>query len=211
MVQIVKPSFEILTPIDTDFVLRHIERCGRTCYQSFDKMDETSHIRFLKHIVSRHHESVIEHFSVSVKLITDRAIANELVRHRLASYSQESTRYCCYSKDKFGNEISVIKPIMLEENSVAYKIWWDEMQHIEQSYFKMLDEGSTPEIARSVLPCCLKAEIVATANLREWRHIFKMRCSEAAHPDIRFLMRSLRDEFKRRIPIIFDDLTDEEK
>ena len=205
MVQIVKPSFEILTPIDADFVLRHIERCGRTCYQSFDKIDETSHQRFLKHIISRHHESVIEHFSVSVKLITDRAIANELVRHRLASFSQESTRYCCYSKDKFGHEISVIKPIVLQEDSEAYKTWLKAVQDIEQSYFKMLDEGATPEIARAVLPCCLKTEIVISANLREWKHIFSMRCSEAAHPDVRSLMRGLKAEFQKNIPIIFDD------
>ena len=205
MVQIVKSSFEILTPIDADFVLRHIERCGRTCYQSFDKADETSHLRFLKHIVSRHHESVIEHFSVSVKFIMDRAIANELVRHRLASFSQESTRYCCYAKDKFGNEISVIKPVMLDENSPAYQTWYRGMEQIEQAYLKMLDEGQTPETARSVLPCCLKTEIVVSANLREWKHIFSMRCSEAAHPDIRFLMRDLKAEFQKHIPIIFDD------
>lgn len=205
MVQIVSPSFEVLTPINPEFVLRHIERCGRTCYQSFDKMDDTSHLRFLKHIISRHHESVIEHFSVSVKLITDRAIANELVRHRLASYSQESTRYCCYAKDKFGHEISVIKPIQLEEGSATYQVWLDEMKSIEQSYFKMIDAGSTPETARSVLPCCLKTEIVVSANLREWKHIFFMRCSEAAHPDVRDLMRKLKKEFQKNIPIIFDD------
>ena len=205
MVQIVSPSFEILTPMDGEFVLRHIERCGRTCYQSFDKKDETSHLRFLKHIISRHHESVIEHFSVSVKLITDRAIANEIVRHRLASYSQESTRYCCYAKDKFGHEISVIKPILLDENSAAYQVWFNEMKNIEQAYFKMLDEGMTPEVARSVLPCCLKTEIVVSANLREWKHIFFMRCSDVAHPDVRNLMRNLKKEFQKNIPIIFDD------
>ena len=205
MVQIVKPSFEILTPIDADFVLRHIERCGRTCYQSFDKIDETSHLRFLKHIIARHHESVIEHFSVSVKLIMDRAIANELVRHRLASFSQESTRYCCYAKDKFGNEISVIKPVMLDEGTEAYQIWYNAMCNIEKSYLSMLAVGQTAENARSVLPCCLKTEIVISANLREWKPIFSMRCSEAAHPDIRFLMRDLKAEFQKNIPVIFDD------
>ena len=205
MVQIVKPSFEILTPIDADFVLRHIERCGRTCYQSFDKTDETSHLRFLKHIIARHHESVIEHFSVSVKLIMDRAIANELVRHRLASFSQESTRYCCYAKDKFGNEISVIKPVMLDEGTEAYQIWYNAMCNVEKAYLSMLAAGQTAENARSVLPCCLKTEIVISANLREWKHIFSMRCSEAAHPDIRFLMRDLKAEFQKNIPIIFDE------
>ena len=205
MVQVVKSSFEILTPVDADFVLRHIENCGRTCYQSFDKKDETSHLRFLKHIISRHHESVIEHFSVSVKFTMDRAIANELVRHRLASFSQESTRYCCYAKEKFGNEITVIKPVMLEENTPAYHTWKNSMDIIEKSYLDMLKQGQTPETARSVLPCCLKTQIVVSANLREWKHIFSMRCSEAAHPDIRFLMRDLKAEFQKRIPIIFDD------
>lgn len=205
MVKIIKSSFEILTPIDADFVLRHIERCGRTCYQSFDKADETSHIRFLKHIVSRHHESVIEHFSVSVKFVMDRAIANELVRHRVSSFSQESTRYCCYANDKFGNEITVIKPVMLEEGSDAYQTWKDGVAQIEKSYLKMLEQGAKPETARALLPCCLKAEIVMSANLREWKHVFSMRCSDAAHPDIRFLMRDLKKEFQKNIPIIFDE------
>lgn len=205
MVKIVKSSFEILTPIDTDFVLRHIERCGRTCYQSFDKADESSHQRFLAHIVERHHESVLEHFSVSVKFVMDRAIANELVRHRLASFSQESTRYCCYSKDKFGSEISVIKPVELEENSPAYQTWLSTMQMIEKAYLQMIEQGAKAQTARAVLPCCLKTEIVVTANLREWRHIFKMRCSEAAHPDIRTLMCELRQAFQKHIPIIFDE------
>ena len=205
MVQVVKSSFEFLTPVDADFVLRHIENCGRTCYQSFDKKDDTSHLRFLKHIVSRHHESVIEHFSVSVKFIMDRAIANELVRHRLASFSQESTRYCCYAKEKFGNEITVIKPVMLEEGTQAYDTWKNSMEAIEKAYLTMLEQGQTPETARAVLPCCLKTQIVVSANLREWKHIFSMRCSDAAHPDIRFLMRDLKKEFQKRIPIIFDE------
>lgn len=208
MVKVVESSFEILTPIDGAAVLKHIERCGRTCYQSFDKADETSFERFAKHIVERHHESVIEHFSISVKFIIDRAIANELVRHRLASFSQESTRYCCYAHNKFQGEITVIKPIELDKNSKAYQYWFDGMLEIEKTYMKLLELGQKPETARSVLPCCLKTEIVASANLREWRHIFQMRCSEAAHPDIRFLMRQLRDTFKKHIPIIFDDLTE---
>lgn len=205
MVKIIEPSFEILSPIDTDFVLRHLEMCGRTCYQSFDKADDTSHFRFLKHIVERHHESVLEHFSISVRFVTDRAIANELVRHRLASFSQESTRYCCYSKDKFGNEITVIKPSALDKSSPSYQIWLDTMNMIEKNYLSLVEQGQKPETARAVLPCCLKTQIVTTANLREWRHIFKMRCCEAAHPDIRLLMNALKKEFQKHIPIIFDD------
>lgn len=209
MVKIVEPSFEILTPIDGKNILKHIERCGRTCYQSFDKASEDSYLRFVQHVVERHHESVIEHFSITVKFIIDRAIANELVRHRLASFSQESTRYCSYIKDKFSNEICVIKPVELKEDNVAYKTWLETMIAIEKAYFDMSAAGEKPETARSVLPCCLKTEIVVTANLREWRHIFSMRCSSAAHPDIRFVMRPLRDEFKRQIPILFDDLKDD--
>ena len=207
--KIIPPSYEILTPIDGDSVLRHIERCGRTCYQSFEKMGDDTHIRFAKHIISRHHESVIEHFSISVKFIMDRGISHELVRHRLASFSQESTRYCCYSKDKFSGEISVIKPVALPENTEAFDIWKNAMQQAETAYLTLIDKGITAENARSVLPTCLKTEIVTTANLREWRHIFKMRCSNAAHPDIRFIMRKLREEFKSKIPVIFDDLVDE--
>ena len=207
MVKIVPASFEILSPLDGEAVLRHIERCGRTCYQSFDKAGEGTAIRFAQHIVSRHHESVIEHVSVSVKFILDRGATHELVRHRLAAFSQESTRYCCYAKDKFMGEITVIKPVELKENTPSYETWLKSMQEAEHAYLTMLDQGEKPETARSVLPTCLKAEIVVSANLREWRHIFKMRTSSAAHPDIRTPMRALCREFQHRIPVLFDDIT----
>lgn len=209
MVKIVEQSYDILTPVNGQEVLKHIEMCGRTCYQSFEKAGDGTAERFAKHIVSRHHESVIEHFSISVRFIIDRAIANELVRHRLASFSQESTRYCCYANDKFENEISVIVPSSFEPDTPLYNTWLKQMNDAEKSYLTLLEQGATPEMARSVLPCCLKTQIVMTANLREWRHVFQMRCSDAAHPDIRFLMRRLRDDFKRIIPVIFDDLGEE--
>ena len=206
MVKILSPSFEILTPIDSNVVLKHIERCGRTCYQSFDKIDDGSAERFAAHIVERHHESVIEHFSISVKFITDRGVSHELVRHRLAAYSQESTRYCCYAKNKFQNEISVIKPVQIQEGTPAYDIWLQAVQSAEGSYLKLVQSGEKAENARAVLPTCLKTEIVMTANIREWRHVFKMRCDPAAHPDIRALMIPLREEFKKKIPVLFEDL-----
>lgn len=206
MVKILSPSFEILTPIDSNVVLKHIERCGRTCYQSFDKIDDGSAERFAAHIVERHHESVIEHFSISVKFITDRGVSHELVRHRLAAYSQESTRYCCYAKNKFQNEISVIKPVQIQEGTPAYDIWLQAVQSAEESYLKLVQSGEKAENARAVLPTCLKTEIVMTANIREWRHVFKMRCDPAAHPDIRALMIPLREEFKKKIPVLFEDL-----
>jgi len=206
MVRIVQPSFEILTPIDGNQVLKHIEKCGRTCYQSFQNISEDSAERFASHILERHHESVVEHFNVSVRFITDRGITHELVRHRLASYSQESTRYCCYAKNKFKNEISVIKPVELEEGSPAYTLWLEVMENAEKSYLQMIDLGIKAQNARSVLPNSLKTEIVMTANMREWRNVFKLRCSEAAHPDIRAIMIPLKEAFKKEIPILFDDL-----
>ena len=188
MVKVIEPSFEILTPLDGRQILKHIERCGRTCYQSFDKADDTSWERFSLHIVERHHESVIEHVSISVKFITDRAIAIEIVSH-----------------NKFQGEISVIKPVELDPASKAYQYWFDGMLEIEKTYMKLIELGEKPETARAVLPCCLKTELVVTANLREWRHIFDLRCSPAAHPDVRVLMCGLRDAFRREIPVLFEE------
>ncbi|MDR2337128.1 MAG: FAD-dependent thymidylate synthase [Deltaproteobacteria bacterium] len=206
MAKVIEPSYEILTPIDSLTVLRHIERCGRTCYQSFEKIGDDTHLKFVSHVVERHHESVIEHFSVSVKFITDRGVTHELVRHRLASYSQESTRYCNYSKDKFGNEITVIRPTGLEEGTPEYQVWLTAINFAEKQYMELINMGVKAEVARSILPNGLKTEIVASANLREWRHIFTMRTAPAAHPDIRRIMQPLKEEFKKLIPIIFDEL-----
>ena len=206
MAKVIEPSYTILTPINGEEILRHLESCGRTCYMSFEKTGADTHLKFARHIVERHHESVIEHFSISVRFVTDRGVTHELVRHRLASYSQESTRYCNYSKDKFGSEITVIRPSELKEGTPEYKIWLNAVNEAEKHYMQMVEAGVKAEIARSILPNGVKSEIVATANLREWRHIFAMRCGPAAHPDIRAIMQPLKEDFKRRIPIIFDDL-----
>ncbi len=202
MAKIIEPSFEILTPINGEQILKHIELCGRVCYKSENLTTEDSAKRFVEKIAQRDHQSVLEHFDITVKFITDRGISHEIVRHRLASFSQESTRYCAYNKDKFGNEITVIKPSNL--NDEQYKLWKAGIEDAEMVYFQLLNNGSTPEIARSVLPTCLKTELVVTANLREWKHIFEMRCAEAAHPDIRKIMIPLREEFRKLIPVIFD-------
>ena len=206
MAKVIEPSYTILTPIDGEGVLKHIESCGRTCYMSFEKTGGDTHRKFARHIVDRHHESVLEHFSISVRFVIDRGVTHELVRHRLASYSQESTRYCNYSKDKFGSEITVIRPSELKEGTPEYKVWLNAVNEAEKYYMQLTEAGVKAEIARSVLPNGLKSEIVTTANLREWRHIFSMRTSPAAHPDIRHIMQPLKEEFKKRIPIIFDDL-----
>ena len=200
MVKVLKSTYKILTPINGAEVMKHIESCARTCYQSFDKIKEGSADRLVKHIVERHHESCLEHFSVSVRIITDRGIQNELVRHRLSSFSVESTRYCQYA-----DEISVIRPIEIKEGSVAESCWIDCLKRIEKTYKQMLKIGEKPENARSVLPLCLKTEMVITANLREWQHIFKMRCDKAAHPDVRDLMCRIKSEFEKELPIIFGE------
>jgi thymidylate synthase (FAD) len=189
-------------------ILKQIETAGRTCYKSENKITADSAVEFVKSIIKSGHHSVIEHISISVRFICDRGITHEIVRHRLAAYSQESTRYANYSKDKFGNEITVIKPYFWSEGSEEYLEWETAMKNAEQSYLKLLKNGARPEQARSVLPNSLKTEIVMTCNLREWRHVLDLRCSKASHPQIREIMIPLLAEFHEKIPVLFDDLYD---
>lgn len=203
--RVIKPSVEILTPLDGAEILKHIERCGRVCYKSEDKITEDSAPRFVKMVLSRGHEAVIEHYSISVRFICDRGVSHEIVRHRLASYCQESTRYCNYSKAGFGNEITVIEPPFLD-NNLKRGDWESACRNAEYSYFKMLESDCTPQEARSVLPNSLKTEIIMTANLREWRHFLKLRCAPAAHPQMRQVALELLRQFKERIPVVFDDI-----
>ena len=204
--RVVNASYEILTPFDGIDILKHIEACGRVCYKSEHKITEDSYLKFVSHIVKRGHESVLEHVSLTVRFICDRGVSHEIVRHRLASYSQESTRYCNYAKDDFCGEITVIKPKFLKEHTQAWWVWFDGCKKAEKSYFDLLDIGLTPQEARSVLPNSLKTEVVMTANLREWRHFLRLRTSEAAHPQIREIAIPLLAELKRRIPAVFNDI-----
>lgn len=214
--KLIKPSYEILTPIDVN-LLKDIERAGRTCYKSEDKITETSAKDFIKMIIKSGHESVIEHKSISVLFICDRGVSHELVRHRLCSFSQESTRYCNYSKDQFDNQLTFIIPSWFNSSkiekmnfnilSTSEGIWCDSMASSEIDYHNLIEEGWLPQQARSVLPNSLKTEIVVTANLREWRTIFKQRTSIKAHPQMRELMIPLLKDLKYLIPIIFDDIT----
>ena len=204
--RIIEPKVEILTPIDGQAILKHIEQVGRVCYKSEDKTEEGSAEKFVAGIIKRGHEAVIEHFNITVKFTTDRGISHEIVRHRIASYAQSSTRYCNYSKDKFGNEITVIKPVDIEEGTVAYTEWRMVMRMAEKAYFELLNEGCKPQTARAVLPTCLQTELIMTANLREIRHFIKLRGSAAAHPDIRILAKDLLAQLKAQIPVVFDDL-----
>lgn len=202
----IRPSFEIMDDIDGAKILQKLERCGRVCYKSEDKITEGSAEKFIGMILKSGHESVLEHEKLTVKFICDRGVTHEIVRHRIASYSQESTRYCNYSKDKFGNELTFIRPCFWADDSVEYAVWKQTMEEIEKTYVKLISLGAKPEEARSILPNSLKTEIVCTMNLREWRHFFRLRTAERAHPQIREISVALLDELKKRIPVIFDDI-----
>lgn len=203
--KVIEPSFEIITPVDPEAIMRHIELCGRVCYKSEGNVCEGSAERLITNMLSRGHESPIEHFSISVRVITDRGVSHEWVRHRIASYSQESTRYCNYSKDKFGGEITFVRPARLIPETPEYEAWARAMENAERSYFELLSMGVTPETARSVLPNSLKTEFICTMNLREWRHFFELRTSPAAHPDMRAVACPLQEEFRHLLPIFFGE------
>ena len=207
--KIIKPSFEILTvdgkPLDRNYgkkILQLIESIGRVCYKSEDKITDTSAEKMVRNLISRGHESVIEHFTITVRVICDRGVTHEIVRHRIGSYSQESTRYCNYRT----RGIQVIKPFFFEEGTEMYSEWLSAMKDAEKHYNKLIELGATPQEARSVLPNSLKTEIVITYNLREWRHFFKLRCSKASHPQMREVAIPILKEFQEIFPVFFDDL-----
>lgn len=202
----ISPGFEMLDEIDGVRILKSIELMGRVCYKSEDRITDESASAFVAQLLNSGHESVIEHEKISVKIICDRGVSHEIVRHRIASYSQESTRYCNYSKDKFGNELTFIKPLFWTSDSEEFKLWEKVMLGIEESYNALIAMGAKPEQARSILPNSLKTEIVVTMNLREWRHFFKLRTSLKAHPQMREIAIPLLDEFKNLIPVVFDDI-----
>ena len=228
--KIIKPSYEILDPIDGKAILKKLELIGRVSHKSEDRITNTSAEPFVKKLIALGDESVLEHVSITVRFICDRGVSHELVRHRLMAVCQESTRYANYSQDKFGNEITVIQPCFLHDMTNATEhdfdgnfginitgnaslddkdlSWWTSCRYAEQGYFDMIGAGAKPEEARAVLPNSLKTEVIMTANLREIRHILKLRCSKRAHPQIRELMLPLLSELHSKIPVVFDDLFD---
>lgn len=204
--RIIEPGFEILDEVNGEDILKKIEKIGRVCYKSEDRISNDSAKKFVANILKRGHESVIEHEKISVRIICDRGVTHEIVRHRIASYSQESTRYCNYSNEKFGKELTLIKPFFWEDNSKEYGLWLDAMQTIEDTYNRLIELGAEPQQARSVLPNSLKTEIVVTMNLREWRHFFQLRTAKGAHPQMKEIACALLKEFQNKIPVIFDDI-----
>lgn len=215
---VVKPQFDILTAIDGVKILKSIEEVGRTCYKSEDRITDDSCYRFVSNLLKRGHEAVIEHYNITVRLTNDRGVSHEEVRHRVASYAQESTRYCNYSQEKFGNSITYIniqggialdpkmRNLDVETIDRIVKEWIKACQDAEQHYFKMLELGASPQIARSVLNNSTKTEICITMNLREWRHFFRLRTAPAAHPQMREITLPLLKSFKELIPVVFDDI-----
>lgn len=219
---IMKPSFEILTPISEGGIeeLKHIEKIARVCYKSEGLITEDgeSAKKMIKMLINRDHTAMIEHSSLSVKFTVDRGVSHELVRHRIASFAQESTRYVNYSLDKFGNEINVInikdgialdsKMKNMDADTIGIIIaeWLSAMEDAERHYMRMIELGATPQIARSVLPNSTKTEITITANYRGWRNFFKLRVPVTVHPQMREITIPLLKELKSRLPIIFDDI-----
>lgn len=207
--QAIKPYTQIYKDFDGQKVLQKIEAAARTCYKSEGKIQEGSATKLVAGLIKSGHEAMLEHASVTVKFVVDRGISHELVRHKLASFAQESTRYCNYSKDDFGSEITFIIPDYLEYKSEGWNIWKESMKQAEDAYFKMLDFGLSPQQARAVLPNSLKTEVVMTANLREWRHFFKLRAlgtTGKPHPQMLEVAVPLLEDMKNLIPVVFDDL-----
>jgi thymidylate synthase (FAD) len=196
---LVKPSATILA--FTPWALELIEEAGRTCYKSEDKITKESAPIFAAAILKRQHDSVIEHASATVRFVCDRGVSHEIVRHRLASYSQESTRYCDYR-----GEVAFVIPPWCKEGEYGFKAWSEAMEAAEAYYKYLRSFGWKPEQARAVLPNSLKTEVVMTANLREWRHFFRLRTALAAHPQMREVAVPLLRDMKGRIPIVFDDI-----
>lgn len=211
--RIVDAGFEVLTPISEGGIteLQFLEKIARKCYKSEDKISEDgeSAKKLVGSLIKSKHEAILEHLSLSVLFICDRGVSHEIVRHRMASFAQESTRYCNYSKGKFGNEVTFIRPYTIPNNGIEFDIWESAMQSAEGRYMELIDNGVSPQMARSVLPNSLKTELVMTANLREWRHFLKLRAAGstgAPHPQMLEITIPLLKVLQHLIPVVFDDI-----
>lgn len=206
MTRFLEPSV-LVKPFDAKDTMSFLEYAARTCYKSEDKIGLGTADALIASILKRGHHSVIEHASVSVKFIVDRGVTHEIVRHRLAAYSQESTRYCNYSLGKFDGGVAFIIPFEMKENEEALQIWREAMIASEKSYLELAKKDVAPQWARSVLPNSLKTEIVTTFNLREWRHFFTLRAAAPAHPQMKQVVIPLLLYMQQQLPVIFGDIT----
>lgn len=204
--KIIPPSFELLDSPDGTALLQKLELAGRVCYKSEAKITPDSAAGFVRRILENGHESVLEHEKLTARIVCDRGVSHEIVRHRIASYSQESTRYCNYSLDKFQNELTFIRPYFWNEERSKFRVWEEAMEAAERAYLKLLELGATPQEARTVLPNSLKTELVMTADLREWRHFFRLRAAAPAHPQMREVAVPMLRAFQEAVPVVFDDI-----
>ena len=207
--RIVKP-YVIVEKFDGVQVMKRIERACRTCYRSEGKITDDSYKNLIKNCINRGHESVLEHEKVTVRIYNDIGSYKDLTRHRFASFSVETTRYCSYDKDKYGNEITFMDPVYIEDEKV-YEVWKKTMQDIENSYLEMKKLGATTDMCRNILPHSTAAEYTMTANIREWKHIFELRANNHVHPAIRQVMIPLLKYFKEQMPDIFGDIPYDEE
>lgn len=203
-VKAIPAGTEILGNVNGEELLRSIELAGRTCYKSEEKITKTSYLRFVRMLIEREHEAMLEHANITVRFVCDRGVTHEIVRHRIASYAQESTRYCNYSEKKFGKEVTFIRPFFFEGERLL--AWEKAMEFSEKQYLDLITMGASPQEARSVLPNSTKTEIVVTMNLREWRHFFKLRTAPSAHPQMREVTIPLLEKMKSLVPVVFDDI-----
>ena len=207
--KIIEPAVELVDDFDAAAIMQKLERAGRVCYKSEGNIKADSAEKFIRGIIRRGHESVIEHAAVSFKIICDRGVTHELVRHRIASFSQESSRFCDYSAGKFGGELTFIKPCFWSEGDENFRLWRETMATVEKNYLALRAAGARPEEARSILPNSLKTEIFVTMNLRELRHFLKLRTAPAAHPQMREVALKILDMMLEKLPAVFDDIKPE--
>lgn len=212
---IIKASVKLLDPINEEEVYKKLERVARTCYKSEDKITEDSAKQMILNLIKNGHESILEHVSISMLFVCDRGVSHELVRHRIASYAQESTRYCNYAKDKFGKELTFIMPCFWNEQGEDYAkvvVWKNAMKMAELCYMHLIDMGCSPEQARTVLPNSLKTEVVATMNIRQWRHFFRQRflgVTGKPHPQMFEIAKLAFQELYKALPLCFEDIRQE--
>jgi thymidylate synthase (FAD) len=197
--EIIEPYVQIMDDVDELHILGKLELCGRTAYKSEDKITKDSAGRFIRSIIKSGHGSVLEHVNITVKFVCDRGVTHELVRHRIASYTQESTRYCNYYKK---GVVFIRPPWGFDDEDLEF------LERVELQYNNKISEGQTPQQARAFLPNCLKTEIVTTMNVREWRHVLGLRTKPDCHPQMRQVMLMLLKEFKRELPLLFEDIDD---
>ena len=204
--RIVERSVELINPMSYETMLSTVEQAGRNCYQSYNKIADGSAEKLVKQFINVNHGTPLEFANIAVKIVGDRSLMGQITRHRLASFCIESARYNNYTKDKYGREISVIVPHDIEENSIEYHVWEDVCLTAEDGYFRLINHGVKPETARSVLPMCLATSICMSANIREWRHILKLRLDSHAQSDIREVAGKILDLFVEYYPAFFEDL-----